>query len=175
MVNPEKRARRGRKGAQRSDAGGEDRFYRGDIAEEFCAAHRKGGLMRSRPGGLAATMERRSGPTTGALTSPAGHLDAGPALLQSLDILEIFDVPDRLRRRALIHAVYRRWTSPLPTVIFLGDPWFRARPWHARPASSRSLPSSAPRQLHIDRNDVTMGLADPSPFQRAEGTRCADE
>jgi len=169
LVEAEAVALKSGKSRQDSIRAAHERFYRGDIAEEFVrGVQEQGGLITRED--LAKWKPRIEEPVT---TSYRGidvyKLDVwtqGPALLQSLNLLEHYDL------RALgynsapyIHLLYQAMNLAFADRDFYyGDPDFP-------PAEPRQglLSKDYARQraatIRLDRNDALAGPGDPYPFQ----------
>jgi gamma-glutamyltranspeptidase/glutathione hydrolase len=146
-----------------------DRFYRGDIASELVrGTQEQGGLItladldRWRPLVEEPQQTRYRG-------IDVYKLDAwtqGPALLQSLNILENFDLKALGYNSAnYIHTVYQAMNLAFADRDFYyGDPYFPpAEP--IRGLLSKEYAKARAATIRMERNDATAGPGDPYPFQ----------
>ncbi|HEX9208509.1 MAG TPA: gamma-glutamyltransferase [Steroidobacteraceae bacterium] len=146
-----------------------DRFYRGDIAQEFVrGVQEQGGLITLDD--LARWQPKIERPLS---TSYRGievyKLDTwtqGPALLQSLNILENFDLRAMGYNSAnYIHTLYQAMNLAFADRDFYyGDPAFPpAEPTHG--LLSKDYARQRAATILADRNDALAGPGDPYPFQ----------
>jgi gamma-glutamyltranspeptidase/glutathione hydrolase len=169
MVEAEKRALAAGKSRKEALQAAYDRFYRGDIAQEFVrGVQEQGGLITLDD--LAQWRPLIEQPLS---TSYRGvevfKLDVwtqGPALLQSLNILENFDVRAMGYNSAnYIHTVYQAMNLAFADRDFYyGDPSFPP----ATPTTgllSKEYAKQRAATIRMDRNDVNAGPGDPYPFQ----------
>jgi gamma-glutamyltranspeptidase/glutathione hydrolase len=146
-----------------------DRFYRGDIAREFVrGVQEQGGLITLED--LDRWQPRVEEPLT---TSYRGidvyKLDVwtqGPALLQSLNILENFDLKSLGYNSAnYIHTVYQAMNLAFADRDFYyGDPQFPPEE-PTRGLLSKEYAKARAATIRMDRNDPTAGPGDPYPYQ----------
>jgi gamma-glutamyltranspeptidase/glutathione hydrolase len=146
-----------------------DRFYRGDIAQEFVrGVQEQGGLITLED--LAAWQPRVEAPLT---TSYRGidvyKLDTwtqGPALLQSLNLLEHFDLKAQgYNSASYIHTLYQAMNLAFADRDFYyGDPDFPPDE-PRRGLLSKEYARSRAATIRMDRNDAGAGPGDPYPFQ----------
>jgi gamma-glutamyltranspeptidase/glutathione hydrolase len=146
-----------------------DRFYRGDIAEEFVrSVKEQGGLIT-----LADLDKWRPLVEEPLATNYRGvdvyKLDTwtqGPALLQSLNLLENFDLKSLGYNSAnYVHTVYQAMNLAFADRDFYyGDPYFPP----AEPRAgllSKEYAKARAATIRMDRNDATAGPGDPYPYQ----------
>jgi len=158
-------------GKSRKDAiqAAHDRFYRGDIARELVrGTQEQGGLIT-----LADLDQWRPLVEEPQQTRYRGidvyKLDTwtqGPALLQSLNILENFDLKALGYNSAnYIHTVYQAMNLAFADRDFYyGDPYFPpAEP--TRGLLSKEYAKARAATIRMERNDATAGPGDPYPFQ----------
>ena len=146
-----------------------DRFYRGDIAQEFVrGVQEQGGLITLED--LAKWRPLVEEPlTTNYRGIDVYKLDTwtqGPALLQSLNLLENFDLKAQGYNSAnYIHTVYQAMNLAFADRDFYyGDPNFPpAEP--RKGLLSKEYAKSRAATMRMDRNDATAGPGDPYPFQ----------
>ena len=169
LVEAEAAALKSGKSRQDAIRAAHERFYRGDIAEEFVrGVQEQGGLITRED--LANWKPRIEEPVT---TSYRGvdvyKLDVwtqGPALLQSLNLLENYDL------RALgynsapyIHLLYQAMNLAFADRDFYyGDPDFP--PVEPRQGLlSKDYARQRAATIRLDHNDALAGPGDPYPFQ----------
>ena len=169
LVEAEKRALA--RGASRKAAimAAYERFYRGDIGTEFAAAvQAQGGLITRED--LANWQVKIEAPRS---TTYRGievyKLDTwvqGPALLQSLNILENFDLKAMgYNSGRYLHTLYQAMNLAFADRDFYyGDPAFPpAEP--IRGLLSKDYAKARAATISTERNDVLAGPGDPYPFQ----------
>ncbi len=145
-----------------------ERFYRGDIAQELVRAVREeAGLFT--PQDLATWKVKIEQPV---MTTYKGidvykltHWTQGPALLQTLNILENVDLAGMGYNSArYIHALYQAMSLAFADRDFYyGDPDFAP----AEPIQgllSKEYARERAKQIHWDRNDPNVKPGDPYPF-----------
>jgi gamma-glutamyltranspeptidase/glutathione hydrolase len=146
-----------------------DRFYRGDIAREFVrGVQEQGGLI------TLADLDKWRPLVEEPLTTRYHGIDVykldvwtqGPALLQSLNILENFDLKALGYNSAgYVHTLYQAMNLAFADRDFYyGDPYFPpAEP--RRGLLSKEYAKARAATIRMDRNDATAGPGDPYPFQ----------
>ena len=145
-----------------------ERFYRGDIAQELVRAVREeAGLFT--PQDLATWKVKIEQPVTttykGIDVYKLTHWTQGPALLQTLNILENVDLAGMGYNSArYIHALYQAMSLAFADRDFYyGDPDFAP----AEPIQgllSKEYARERAKQIHWDRNDPNVKPGDPYPF-----------
>ncbi|HEX6570609.1 MAG TPA: gamma-glutamyltransferase, partial [Steroidobacteraceae bacterium] len=169
LVEAEKQALAAGKSRKEGIQAAYDRFYSGDIAQEFVrGVQEQGGLITLAD--LAGWKPKVEQPLR---TSYRGidvyKLDVwtqGPALLQSLNILENFDLRAMGYNSAnYVHTVYQAMNLAFADRDFYyGDPAFSpAEP--TRGLLSKEYAKQRAATIRMDRNDATAGPGDPYPFQ----------
>ena len=169
LVDAEKTALAAGKSRKEAIQAAYDRFYRGDVAQEFVrGVQEQGGLITLDD--LAKWRPLVEEPlTTNYRGIDVYKLDTwtqGPALLQSLNLLENFDVKAQGYNSAnYIHTVYQAMNLAFADRDFYyGDPRFP--PDEPRKGLlSKEYAKSRAATIRMDRNDVTAGPGDPYPFQ----------
>ncbi len=169
MVEAEKQALAAGKSRKEALQAAYDRFYRGDIAQEFVrGVQEQGGLITLDD--LAQWRPLVEQPlSTNYRGVEVYKLDVwtqGPALLQSLNILENFDVRAMGYNSAnYIHTVYQAMNLAFADRDFYyGDPSFPpAEP--TKGLLSKEYAKQRAATIRMDRNDVNAGPGDPYPFQ----------
>jgi gamma-glutamyltranspeptidase / glutathione hydrolase len=169
MVEAEKQALAAGKSRKEALQAAYDRFYRGDIAQEFVrGVQEQGGLItlddlaRWKP----LVEQPLSTNYRGVEVYKLDVWTQGPALLQSLNILENFDVREMGYNSAnYIHTVYQAMNLAFADRDFYyGDPYFPpATP--TRGLLSKEYAKQRAATIRMDRNDVNAGPGDPYPFQ----------
>jgi len=146
-----------------------DRFYRGDIAREFVrGAQEQGGLITL--GDLDKWRPLVEEPlATNYRGIDVYKLDTwtqGPALLQSLNILENLDLKALgYNSASYIHTVYQAMNLAFADRDFYyGDPYFPPEE-PRRGLLSKEYAKARVAQIRMDRNDATAGPGDPYPYQ----------
>jgi gamma-glutamyltranspeptidase / glutathione hydrolase len=146
-----------------------DRFYRGDIAEEFVrSVKEQGGLI------TLADLDQWRPLVEEPLTTNYRGIDVykldtwtqGPALLQSLNLLENFDLKALGYNSAnYIHTVYQAMNLAFADRDFYyGDPYFPPEEPRAGLLSKEYAKARA-ATIRMDRNNATAGPGDPYPYQ----------
>jgi len=160
-----------RQGKSRRDAimAAYDRFYRGDIAQEFVRGlQEEGGLITL--GDLAGWRVKIEEPV---MTTYRGievyklqPWTQGPAMLQALNILEGFDVKAMgYNSTRYIHTLYQTMSLAFADRDFYyGDPAFPPEE-PIRGLLSKEYARQRARLINPDRNDPRIKPGDPYPFQ----------
>jgi gamma-glutamyltranspeptidase/glutathione hydrolase len=147
-----------------------DRFYRGDVAEEFVRGAREEGALFTRDdlaNWRVKLEEPRRSTYRGIEVYKLDHWTQGPAMLQALNILENFDLKALGYNSAnYIHTVYQAMSLAFADRDFYyGDPYFPpVEPIegllskdYAKKRAALVSPAAA--------NDAGIGPGDPYPFQ----------
>jgi gamma-glutamyltranspeptidase/glutathione hydrolase len=146
-----------------------DRFYRGDIAEEYVRGAREQGsrvtmddLARWSVYVEEPVMTTYKGIEVYKLT----HWVQGPVLLQTLNILENFDLQEMGYNSArYVHALYQAMNLAFADRDFYyGDPYFPPEE-PIRGLLSKEYARDRAALIDWRRNDPTLGPGDPYPFQ----------
>jgi gamma-glutamyltranspeptidase/glutathione hydrolase len=146
-----------------------DRFYRGDIAREFVrGVQEQGGLItlgdldKWRP----LVEQPLSTHYRGIEVYKLDTWTQGPALLQSLNILENFDLKAQGYNSAnYIHTVYQAMNLAFADRDFYyGDPYFPPEE-PRRGLLSKDYAKDRAGTIRMDRNDANAGPGDPYPYQ----------
>ena len=169
LVEAEQRARRG--GASRRDAilAAYERFYRGDIAQEFVRGLREeGGLvtLEDLAGWKVKIEEPLSTTYRGIEVYKLQPWSQGPVMLQALNILETFDLRSMgYNSTRYVHTLYQAMNLAFADRDFYyGDPAFPpAEP--IRGLLSREYARERARLIGAERNDPGIGPGNPYPFQ----------
>jgi gamma-glutamyltranspeptidase/glutathione hydrolase len=159
-----------RQGKSRKDAiyAAYDRFYKGDIAQEYVrGAREEGGLVTLQD--LATWRVRIEEPvmTTyrGIEVYKLNVWTQGPALLQALNILENFDVKAQGYNSArYIHLVYQAMSLAFADRDFYyGDPYFPPEE-PVRGLMSKEYAKERAKLIQWEKNDPAIKPGDPYPF-----------
>jgi gamma-glutamyltranspeptidase/glutathione hydrolase len=146
-----------------------DRFYKGDIAQEFVrGCQEQGGLitMQDLANWKAVEEEPMQVNYKGIDVYKLQQWTQGPALLQSLNILENFDLKTMGYNSArYIHTLYQTMNLAFADRDFYyGDPAFApAEPMQG--LLSKEYAKQRARQIGFVRNDPSIGPGDPYPFE----------
>ncbi len=148
-----------------------DRFYRGDIAREFVrGVQEQGGLITLED--MAGWQVRIEEPVwtdyKGIRVYKLTHWTQGPAMLQSLNILENFDLRGMGYNSArYVHTVYQAMSLAFADRDFYyGDPYFPPEE-PIRGLLSKDYARERARLINPERNDPAIAPGDPYPFQGA--------
>ena len=169
LVDAEQQALRRGKSRREAIMAAYERFYRGDIAQEFVRGlQEEGGLMTLED--LATWRVKTEAPV---MTTYRG-IDVyklqpwtqGPAMLQALNILENFDLKAMgCNSRRYIHTLYQTMNLAFADRDFYyGDPAF-APEEPIRGLLSKDYARQRAQLIKPDRNDPTIKPGDPYPFQ----------
>jgi len=146
-----------------------DRFYRGDIASELTrGVQEEGGLITQQD--LANWKIKIEEPvkTTykGIDVYKLTQWTQGPAMLQTLNILENFDLRQMTYNSArYVHTIYQAMNLAFADRDFYyGDPAFSPE-GPMKGLLSKEYAKQRASQIKFDRNDATIGPGDPYPFQ----------
>ena len=169
MVEAEQRALNAKKSRKEAIMAANDRFYKGDIANEFVRGSKEqGGLITKED--LAKWKPREEEPLhTNYKDIEVYKLQQwtqGPMLLQSLNILENFDLKAMgYNSSRYIHTVYQTMNLTFADRDFYyGDPYFPPD----EPISGLLNKEYAKKRASLitfDENDVNAGPGDPYPFE----------
>ena len=146
-----------------------DRFYRGDIAEEFVRGAREEGALFT-AGDLAGWEVRIETPVRadykGIEVYKLTHWVQGPVLLQMLNMLENLDLAAMGYNSArYIHGVYQVMSRAFADRDFYyGDPYFPPEE-PIEGLLSEEYAKERIRDIDWERNDPHVGPGDPYPFQ----------
>jgi gamma-glutamyltranspeptidase/glutathione hydrolase len=160
-----------KKGASRKQAimAAYDRFYRGDIAEEFVRGSQELGGLHTKAD-LANWRVYLEEPVStnykGIEVYKLTHWVQGPAMLQALNILENFDLKAMgYNSSRYIHTVYQAMNLAFADRDFYyGDPRFPPEE-PIRGLLSKDYAKARAQLIKDDRNDADARPGDPYPFQ----------
>lgn len=169
MVEAEQAALK--KGASRKAAimAAYDRFYKGDIADEFVrGCQEQGGLITKED--LAKWKPIWEEPTKinykGIDVYKLQQWTQGPSMLQALNILENFDLKKMgYNSTEYIHTVYQAMNMAFADRDFYyGDPYFTPKE-PMKGLLSKEYAKLRASQMNLTKNDPNVGPGDPYPFQ----------
>jgi len=169
MVEAEQTALK--KGATRKAAimAAYDRFYKGDIADEFVrGCQEQGGLITKQD--LAKWKPIWEEPTKinykGIDVYKLQQWTQGPSMLQALNILENFDLKKMgYNSTEYIHTVYQAMNMAFADRDFYyGDPYFSPKE-PMQGLLSKEYAKLRASQMNLTKNDPNVGPGDPYPFQ----------
>ncbi|MFM1963037.1 MAG: hypothetical protein RLZZ172_1882 [Bacteroidota bacterium] len=172
MVEAEQNALK--KGASRKAAimAAFDRFYKGDIADEFVRGSKEqGGLITKQDLATWKPIEEEPRKTNykGIDVYKLQEWTQGPALLQALNILENFDLKKMgYNSTQYIHTVYQAMNMAFADRDFYyGDP-YKLPVEPIKGLLSKEYAKLRASQINPDKNDALVGPGDPYPFEGKE-------
>ena len=167
LVEAERRALASGKSRKDAILAAYDRFYRGDIAQEFVRGSREqGGRSRSRTSPLESEIEEPFHTRSGNRRLQLDVWTPGPAMLQALNLLEPLDLRAMgFNSARYIHTLYQAMNLAFADRDFYyGDPDFPpAEP--RRGLLSKEYAKARAGQIDWKRNDPNVKPGDPYPFQ----------
>lgn len=169
MVEAEQNALRLGKNRKEAIYAAYDRFYKGDIADEFVrGAQEQGGLITK------ADLTNWKPIEEEALHINYKGIDVyklkqwtqGPVMLQALNILENFDLKSMGYNSArYIHTLYQAMNlSFADRDFYYGDPYFTPEE-PMKGLLSKAYAKQRAAQIQMDKNDAHAGPGDPYPFE----------
>ncbi|RXK62776.1 gamma-glutamyltransferase family protein [Lacibacter luteus] len=169
MVEAEQQALKKGKSRKEAIMAAYDRFYKGDIAQEFVrGCQEQGGLITMQD--LANWKPIEEEPMhvnyKGIEVYKLSQWTQGPMLLQSLNILENFDLKSMgYNSTRYIHTLYQTMNMTFADRDFYyGDPYFAP----AEPIQgllSKEYAKFRAKQISMERNDPLTGPGDPYPYE----------
>lgn len=169
MVEAEQQALKNKKSRKEAIMAAYDRFYKGDIAKEFVRGCREqGGLITEQD--LANWKPIEEEPLhvnyKGIEVYKLQSWTQGPMLLQSLNILENFDLKGMGYNSAkYIHTLYQTMNLTFADRDFYyGDPYFTPKT-PIEGLLSKAYAKERAKQINPDRNDPASSPGDPYPFE----------
>lgn len=169
MVEAEQAALKLKKSRKDAIMAAYDRFYKGDIAKEFVrGCQEQGGLITMED--LAKWKPIEEEPMhvnyKGIDVYKLQQWTQGPSLLQSLNILENFDLKTMgYNSPKYIHAIYQTMSMTFADRDFYyGDPYF-APEEPMKGLLSKEYAKQRAAQIKWDMNDPNIGPGDPYPFE----------
>lgn len=169
MVEAERAALKKGKSRKEAIMAAYDRFYKGDIAQEFVrGCQEQGGLITMND--LAKWKPLEEEPLhvnyKGIEVYKLQQWTQGPALLQSLNILENFDLKSMgYNSTKYIHTLYQTMNLAFADRDFYyGDPYFSSRQ-PMKGLLSKEYAKQRASLIQFNRNDINIGPGDPYPFE----------
>ncbi|MBF8963921.1 gamma-glutamyltransferase [Pontibacter sp. FD36] len=146
-----------------------DRFYKGDIAEEFVRGSKEqGGLITMQD--LAKWKPIEEEPIMvnykGVEVYKLQQWTQGPTMLQALNILENFDLKDMgYNSTRYIHTLYQAMNlSFADRDFYYGDPYFKPEE-PMKGLLSKEYAKQRASLIQYNKNDANIGPGDPYPFE----------
>lgn len=169
MVEAEQSALKAGKNRKEAIYAAYDRFYKGDIADEFVrGAQEQGGLITKADLANWKPIEEEPLQThyKGIDVYKLKQWTQGPMLLQALNILENFDLKSMGYNSArYIHTVYQAMNlSFADRDFYYGDSYFPPEE-PMKGLLSKAYAKQRAAQIRMDRNDANAGPGDPYPFE----------
>lgn len=169
MVEAEQNALKAGKSRKEAIYAAYDRFYKGDIAEEFVrGAQEQGGLITKADLANWKPIEEEPLQTNykGIEVYKLKQWTQGPVLLQALNILENFDLKSMGYNSArYIHTIYQAMNlSFADRDFYYGDSYFPPEE-PMKGLLSKAYAKQRAAQIRMDRNDANAGPGDPYPFE----------
>ncbi|MET3876749.1 gamma-glutamyltransferase [Chitinophaga sp. OAE865] len=168
MVEAEQEALRKHKSRKEAIMAAYDRFYKGDIAKEFVrGCQEQGGLITMED--LARWKPVEEEPLhinyKGIEVYKLQEWTQGPMLLQSLNILENFNLKSMgYNSTEYIHTLYQTMNLTFADRDFYyGDPAFNTNP-AIKGLLSKEYAKARAKQINLTQNDAAAGPGDPYPF-----------
>jgi gamma-glutamyltranspeptidase / glutathione hydrolase len=172
MVEAEQTALKNKKTRKEAIMAAYDRFYKGDIAEEFVRGTKEqGGLITMADLAKWKPIEEEALHTNykGIEVYKLQQWTQGPMLLQSLNILENFDLKSMGYNSArYIHTLYQTMNlSFADRDFYYGDPYFEPKEPIAG-LLSKAYAASRAKQINFERNNPNIGPGNPYAFEGKE-------
>lgn len=169
MVEAEQNALKAGKSRKEAIYAAYDRFYKGDIADEFVrGAQEQGGLITKADLANWKPIEEEPLQTNykGIEVYKLKQWTQGPVLLQALNILENFDLKSMGYNSArYIHTIYQAMNlSFADRDFYYGDSYFPPEE-PMKGLLSKAYAKQRAAQIRMDRNDANAGPGDPYPFE----------
>ncbi|MFQ5536543.1 MAG: gamma-glutamyltransferase family protein [Gemmatimonadota bacterium] len=169
LVDAEARALAEGKSREEAIQAAYDRFYRGDIAEEYVRGAREQGstvTMEDLANWQVYIEEPVHTSYKGIDVYKLTHWVQGPVMLQTLNILENFDLKSMgYNSERYIHALYQAMNLAFADRDFYyGDPYFPPEE-PIRGLLSKEYARERAKEIDWEKNDPFVGPGDPYPFQ----------
>lgn len=169
MVEAEQNALKAGKSRKEAIYAAYDRFYKGDIADEFVrGAQEQGALITKADLANWKPIEEEPLQTNykGIDVYKLKQWTQGPVLLQALNILENFDLKAMGYNSArYIHTIYQAMNlSFADRDFYYGDSYFPPEE-PMKGLLSKAYAKQRAAQIRMDRNDANAGPGDPYPFE----------
>ncbi|MFZ6025460.1 MAG: gamma-glutamyltransferase family protein [Bacteroidota bacterium] len=169
MVEAEQNALKAGKSRKEAIYAAYDRFYKGDIADEFVrGAQEQGGLITKADLANWKPIEEESMQTNykGIDVYKLKQWTQGPVLLQALNILENFDLKNMGYNSAkYIHTIYQAMNLSFADRDFYYGDSYAAPEEPMKGLLSKAYAKQRAAQILMDRNDANAGPGDPYPFE----------
>ncbi len=169
MITTEQQALKKGKSRKEAIMAAYDRFYKGDIAQEFVrGCKEQGGLITMEDLAKWKPIEEEPMQVNykGVDVYKLQQWTQGPMLLQSLNILENFDLKTMgFNSARYIHTLYQTMNLAFADRDFYyGDPYFPpAEPMQG--LLNKEYAKQRAKLITLDKNDPTIGPGDPYPFE----------
>lgn len=169
MVDAEQAALKNKKSRKQAIMAAYDRFYKGDIAKEFVrGCQEQGGLITMEDLAKWKPIEEEPLHTNykGVEVYKLAQWTQGPMLLQSLNILENFDLKAmKYNSPKYIHTIYQTMNLAFADRDFYyGDPYF-APEEPIKGLLSKEYAKERAKLIRWDKNDPNIAPGDPYPFE----------
>lgn len=169
MVDAEQDALKKNKSRKEAIMAAYDRFYKGDIAEEFVRGSKEqGGLITMQDLAKWKPVEEEPLHTNykGIEVYKLQQWTQGPMLLQSLNILENFDLKAMgYNSSKYIHTLYQTLNLAFADRDFYyGDPYFPPEE-PIKGLLSKEYAKQRAKQISFDKNNASAGPGDPYPYE----------
>lgn len=169
MVEAEQNALKAGKSRKEAIYAAYDRFYKGDIADEFVrGAQEQGGLITKADLANWKPIEEEPMQTNykGIDVYKLKQWTQGPVLLQALNILENFDLKNMGYNSAkYIHTIYQAMNLSFADRDFYYGDSYAAPEEPMKGLLSKAYAKQRAAQILMDRNDANAGPGDPYPFE----------
>jgi gamma-glutamyltranspeptidase / glutathione hydrolase len=169
LVDAEQQALKNGKNRKQAIYAAYDRFYKGDIAQEFVrGCQEQGGLITMKDLANWKVLQEEPLHTNykGIEVYKLAQWTQGPMLLQSLNILENFDLKSMGYNSAkYIHTLYQTMNLAFADRDFYyGDPYFPPQE-PIRSLLNKEYAKQRASLIQFEKNDVNIGPGDPYPFE----------
>lgn len=169
MVEAEQDALKAGKNRKEAIYAAYDRFYKGDIADEFVrGAQEQGGLITKADLANWKPIEEEPLQTSykGIDVYKLKQWTQGPVLLQALNILENFDLKNMGYNSAkYIHTIYQAMNLSFADRDFYYGDSYAAPEEPMKGLLSKAYAKQRAAQIRMNRNDANAGPGDPYPFE----------
>lgn len=169
MVEAEQDALKAGKNRKEAIYAAYDRFYKGDIADEFIrGAQEQGGLITKADLANWKPIEEEPLQTSykGIDVYKLKQWTQGPVLLQALNILENFDLKNMGYNSAkYIHTIYQAMNLSFADRDFYYGDSYAAPEEPMKGLLSKAYAKQRAAQIRMNRNDANAGPGDPYPFE----------